>query len=151
MSNEATVYYSQFKGELIGNLINTGVVSFNAKTVQVINLPKAFALQVDAYYQYKEYYSFSTNAGYGAMNVSVQKNLKDKRTNIKLSANDVFYTQKFRGASIVKNYNETYRVQRDSRTIAFAITYKYGKTTVPKAQQRGTGADDEKQRAGKSA
>lgn len=150
MNYETTIYYSRYMGVLANMDINSGTTSFNAKMVHMLQLPQAFSLQADAYLQYREVYSFTSIKPFGACNLSLQKVFNQKRTTLKLSANDIFFTSRFSGQSTYPNYNERYDVQRDSRTIILALTHRYGKNTVPGAKRRGGGAEDEKQRAGKN-
>lgn len=150
MNNDVSTYYSYYKGQLAGTRIASGIVSFNAKTIHSIQAPKGYALQVEGFYQFGEWYSFTTIRPFGNVNFSAQKTLPNKRTTIKLSANDIFFTSRFRGSSNYTDYQEKYYVQRDSRTLVVSISHKYGKPTVPGMRKRNTGADDEKQRAGKN-
>lgn len=150
MQFEVNPYYSFYSGILANMPIRSGMWSFNAKSMHMIQLPRAFTLQADAFFQYRERYSFSSIEPFGALNLSLQKTFKNKRTSLRLSANDVFYSSRFRGSSRYTNYYEQFYVQRDSRTLVLAITHRYGKSTVPGAKKRASGAEDEKQRAGKN-
>ncbi len=150
-TNEATVYYSQYVGQLAGLDINSGTPSFTVKTIQTFTFPKSYSAQLYAFLQGPERYTFSTSNAFGAVNISVQKAFKNKRSNLKLSATDVFFNAQFAGSSTYANYREQYHVSRNSRVVSLSFSYKYGKSSVPKIRQRNTGADDEKQRAGKSS
>lgn len=150
-TNEATVYYTKYVGQLANFNINSGTASFNAKTIQTFTLPRSFTAQLDAFIQYGEYYTFSTIDAYGAVNLSIQKMFKDKRSNLKLSATDIFFNSQFTGSSTYNNYHEQFHVSRNSQIVSVSFSYRYGNNNVPRARQRGTGADDEKQRAGKSS
>lgn len=46
------------------------------------------------------------------------------------------------------DYKEHFVVQRDSRIVTIAFTYKFGKNSVQGSKKRQGGADDIKQRAG---
>jgi len=149
--SEATLYYSHYTGQLANFNINSGTTSFNAKTIQTFTLPRQLSLQADAFIQGREQYSFSSSGAYGAVNLSMQKTLKNKRSTLKLSATDVFFTAQFSGSSTFTNYYEHYHVNRNSRVVSLSFTHRYGKTGLPRIRQRGTGSDDERQRAGKSS
>lgn len=148
-SNEISLYYSRYVGELAFMPIQSGVRSFNAKTIHTLTMPKAYTLQMDAFYQFRERYSFSSIEPFGAVQLSVQKSFNQKRSNVKLSLNDIFYTSRFRGSSSYTNYHEEFYVQRDSRTVVVAFTHRYGKQGTP-ANRRRSGAEEEKQRATKN-
>lgn len=148
---DGSVYYSQYDGELASQSIHTSTVSFNAKSMHTFTLPKQFTLQVDGFIQYAERYSFSTLSPFGAVNLSLQKSAWNKRASVKLSANDIFYTSRFRGSSHFNNYHEDFYVQRDSRNFMVAVSYRFGNTSLPPSRRRTGGAEEEKQRAGKNA
>lgn len=150
MNNDMSAYHSFYSGQLSNNTISSGVISFNAKSMMMFYLPKAYTLQLDGFYQYGEWYSFTTIRPFGQINFSAQKTLSNKRTTIKCSANDLFFTSKFYGSSKYRDYEEHYFVRRDSRTFIVSITHKYGQSAGSPVRRRGTGADDEKQRANKN-
>jgi hypothetical protein len=118
--------------------------------MHTFTLPKQFTLQVDGFIQYAERYSFSTLSPFGAVNLSLQKSAWGKRATFKFSANDLFYTSRFRGSSHFNNYHEDFYVQRDSRNFMLALSYRFGNNTLPASRRRTGGAEDEKQRAGKN-
>ncbi len=149
--SDASVYYSAYTGQLAGQSIQTATVSFNAKTMHTFILPKQFTLQLDGFMQYAERYSFSTLSTFGAVNFSLQKSAWQKRATVKLSANDLFYTARFRGSSHFNNYHEDFYVQRDSRNFVVAFSYRFGNNTIAPSRRRSGGAEEEKQRAGKNA
>ncbi|MBL7766242.1 MAG: outer membrane beta-barrel protein [Chitinophagaceae bacterium] len=149
-NTDATTYYSLYSGELSGQTIHSGTLSFNAKTVHTFTLPESFLVQVDGFIQYREKYSFSTLSTFGAVNLSIQKSAWNKKASIRLSANDLFYTSRFKGSSHYTNYHEDFAVQRDSRQILLALSYRFGDSHLPAFRRRTGGAEDEKQRAGKN-
>ncbi len=147
-SFDASFYSSLYDGVLASQIIHSSTQSFNAKTMHTFSLPKQFTLQVDGFIQYAEHYSFTTLHTFGAVNLALQKSAFNKRTTIKLSANDIFYNSRFRGSSNFNNYHEDYYVQRDSRTLMLAVSYRFGNTSLPANRRRTGGAEEEKQRAG---
>ncbi len=147
-SFDATAYTSHYVGELAAQQINSSTVSFNAKMMHTFTLPQRFTFQLDGFVQYREHYSFSSLGTFGAVNVSLQKSVFDKKATIKVSANDIFYTSRFRGSSDFVDYHESYYVQRDSRTVMLALSYRFGNNTLPANRRRAGGAEEEKQRAG---
>ncbi|MEZ5047662.1 MAG: outer membrane beta-barrel protein [Chitinophagaceae bacterium] len=150
MSNETSLYYTLFDGFLANMAIHSGNTSFNAKSIHQFTLAKHYKLQLDAFVQYKQTFTFSKLNTFGGVNLAIQRNVYKNRLQCKVSANDIFYTMRFRGSSSYTNYYESFNVQRDSRTIILTLSYRYGKNTVPGANRRNTSAEDEKQRAGKN-
>ncbi|MFN3755035.1 TonB-dependent receptor domain-containing protein [Flavobacterium sp.] len=82
-----------------------------------------------------------------SINIGVQKKiLKDKGT-IKLSGNDIFYSNLNNG--IIRNLQNTeanWRNKLDTRFVALTFTYSFGKSFAPKKQYDANGAESEKNR-----
>jgi hypothetical protein len=81
------------------------------------------------------------------VNIGVQKKLLKDKASIKLSANDIFYSNLNNG--IIRNLHNTeanWRNKLDSRFVALTFTYSFGKSFAPKNQYDANGAESEKNR-----
>jgi Outer membrane protein beta-barrel family len=81
------------------------------------------------------------------INFGIQKKVLKGKASIKLSANDIFYTNINNG--IIKNIKLTdanWSNKPDSRFVALTLTYGFGKSFQPKSQHEAIGADSEKNR-----
>ncbi|MEO0046051.1 MAG: hypothetical protein RL705_1242 [Bacteroidota bacterium] len=81
------------------------------------------------------------------VNIGVQKKLFNDKATIKLSANDIFYSNLNNG--IIRNLQNTeanWRNKLDSRFVAIAFTYSFGKSFATKNQYDANGAESEKNR-----
>lgn len=81
------------------------------------------------------------------INIGVQKKLLQDKATIKLSANDIFYSNMNNG--IIKNLQNTdanWTNKLDSRFVALTFTYSFGKSFAPKKQYNSNGAQDEMNR-----
>ncbi|HQW69945.1 MAG TPA: TonB-dependent receptor [Flavobacterium sp.] len=78
------------------------------------------------------------------INIGVQKKLLQDKATIKLSANDIFYSNINNG--IIKNLQNTeanWTNKLDSRFVALTFTYSFGKSFAPKKQYNSNGAENE--------
>ncbi|MGV9002909.1 outer membrane beta-barrel protein [Flavobacterium sp.] len=81
------------------------------------------------------------------INFGVQKKLLKDKASVKLSANDIFYSNLNTG--IIKNLQNTeanWTNKSDSRFLALTFTYSFGKSFTNKNEYDSSGADNEKNR-----
>lgn len=81
------------------------------------------------------------------INVGIQKKILKDKASIKLSGNDIFYSNLNNG--IIKNLQNTeanWRNKLDTRYVALTFTYNFGKSFAPKNQYDSNGAESEKNR-----
>ena len=81
----------------------------------------------------------------GTMDVGIQKvigsNLKAK-----LSMQDVWHTNKFRGKNITPEFTSDVNLRFDTRIVMLNLTYSFGNQQLKGVRQRKTGSEDERQR-----
>ncbi|MDQ0108396.1 hypothetical protein J2T02_003529 [Chitinophaga terrae (ex Kim and Jung 2007)] len=84
------------------------------------------------------------------LDVSVRKKILKEKGTVRLGVNDIFHTLKIGGdITNVKQTQVTYLNVFDTRNIAIAFTYKFGKENNAARRNRQTGgADTEQQRVG---
>jgi hypothetical protein len=81
------------------------------------------------------------------ISMGIQKKLLQDKASIKLSVNDIFYTNTNNG--IIKNLHNTeanWTNKYDSRFAALTFTYSFGTSFAPKNQYDSNGAENEKNR-----
>ncbi len=82
----------------------------------------------------------------GGMNIGLSKQVMQSKGTIKVSVNDVFYTQQFRGYSRYQNVDVTIHQVRDSRIFNVSFSYRFGKGKPVQSQRRKGSAGDEQNR-----
>ncbi len=83
----------------------------------------------------------------GALNLGLQRKFLGDRMNVKLSANDIFFTSGWRGVSNFNGLRGVGRGNWDSRRVALSISYGFGNAKV-KSRNRKTGLEEEGKRVG---
>lgn len=109
-------------------------------------LKKDWQLQLDGYYQSKLTSAQFVIAGRGRVNLGVAKKLSQAAT-IKLSVNDVFFTNISKGA--INNLHladASFRTLSDSRAVQLALSIRLGKKIEGQKSERTTSADSEQNR-----
>ncbi len=151
-SNDISLYYAQYTGTIAHTTIkNAGNATFNLNSVNTFNFSSTFSGELSGNYRAKEVYAFETVRPIWYINIGLQKKLLNNRATVKLSVNDIFYTNRSRATTVFNGYVESYDVRRETRVATVSFVYKFGKNTVPASRRRQGGADDIKQRAGGNA
>lgn len=143
-------YYTKFTGNIANSLLNTSQVTFDLNTTNSFLLPKDWSAELGLFYQTKQLYGYMMIEPLWSLSAGIQKNLFQKKVNIKLNATDVFWKSYPRATSVYRNYTESFTAQRETRQVNLAFTYRFGKRTVAPVQKHNSGAEDEKRRAATS-
>jgi len=83
----------------------------------------------------------------GSLNLGLQKKFFNDQMNVKLSANDIFYSTGWRGGSEFNGLVSEGRGNWDSRRVSLAVSYNFGNKNV-KSRNRKTGLEEESKRVG---
>jgi outer membrane receptor protein involved in Fe transport len=111
------------------------------------DLSKSLRMEISGWYSSPSVWggTYQTRS-LGALNVAFQQKLWDNRFTARLSFNDILYTIPWRG---VTQFGELFingSGGNDSRQVAFALTYDFGRNEIKKARNRKTGLEDENKR-----
>ncbi len=80
----------------------------------------------------------------GQVGVGISKQVLKNKGSLKLTARDIFYTQDMEGFTVFNQATEYFRLQRDTRVINLAFTWRFGRQN--KATPRRTNKVDEADR-----
>ncbi|GGF18082.1 outer membrane beta-barrel protein [Hymenobacter cavernae] len=146
--NNAVLFYTRFKGDLVGTNLNRGGASFQLTSNQTFTFGKGWSAELNGNYQSREVYGFLVQRPLGEVSAGVQKSLWNRKANLKLNVADIFFTQRTYATSTYDNYVERFYQRRDTRMATLAFTYRFGNEKVAPTKRRQSGAEDEKRRAG---
>ncbi|RNI26259.1 TonB-dependent receptor [Rufibacter latericius] len=147
-TNNFELYYGLYQGNLVGTNLRNGRPTVNVNSNNVFTLPRNWSAEVIGVFQSREVYGFLDIQPIRHLSLGVQKQLWDKKANIKLNVADVFYSNKVRATTELSGYFERFYQRRDTRVATLSFTYRFGKNQVAPARRRTGGAEDEKRRAG---
>jgi hypothetical protein len=83
----------------------------------------------------------------GQLSIGIGKQVLKNKGTVRLAMRDLFYTQWMKGFTWFQGATESFRLERDTRVVTIALTYRFGK--VYKVNRRTEGASaEEAQRAG---
>ncbi len=78
--------------------------------------------------------------------MGISKQVFKGKATIRLTARDIFLTQKIKGTSRFSNIDAAFQQRRDSRQVALGFTYRFSKGKMNNQKRKTGGADDEKSR-----
>lgn len=135
-----------YESELSTNNLSIAVTTFNVFMQNNFMLPKGFKFELSGWYNSPSIWggTFLISEMY-SVNVGLKKSLFDKKANLTIGLNDIFYSQRWSGSS---NYNDVdlkVSGRSDSRRFKVGFTYNIGNQNV-KSRRRKTGLEDEKNR-----
>ncbi|MEM9886343.1 MAG: TonB-dependent receptor [Bacteroidota bacterium] len=133
----------EFEG---GKNLDLSVTTFNAYAQSTFRLPKDLVFEVSGWYTTPSIWegAFRMNA-MGVLNAGISKKILEGKGNLKLSVNDIFRTNIWRGTSDFGDLDMEIRGGWDSRRVQLNFSYLFGDNKV-KSRRRKTGLESESSR-----
>ncbi|QEC53762.1 outer membrane receptor protein involved in Fe transport [Anseongella ginsenosidimutans] len=145
-NNYFNIFYNQYKGEYLGDFVNTGLASFNFNSQNTFTLKNGFSLELSGFYNSKAVYGLLIAQPMYMVSAGIQKTVLDKKGTIKFNVSDVFNTRRFRGDIRYQNMDIGIRNTWDSRMGTLSFSYRFGKEDIKPARRRNTGSEAEQNR-----
>lgn len=117
------------------------IFTYNAFVNNTFTLPKNWTAELSGWYNSPAIYGLLSSKSQGAISLGLQKSLMDKKATIRLSVQDPFWTNKFRGTTKFEDIDLRVKSTWPSRQARITFTYRFGNQNV-KTRQRNTGSDD---------
>ena len=131
-----------------GGIVDIQAFSYNFYSQQSFTLPKGFKAEVSGWYSgpgvWGGVFKYQPN---WSLNLGLQKRFLNDQLNVRLSANDLFYSSGWRGVSNFNGLRGEGNGNWDSRFVSLSIGYNFGNQNV-KSRRRKTGSEAEAGRVG---
>lgn len=111
------------------------------------DLGQGWRMQLGGFFLFPHWASITEIEELWAINWGVQKDIADRKGNIRLSVNDIFYTQYPKGRTNFGGIDDHFISYRDSRYASLSFSWKFGKLSVRPARRRQNAIQDELNRA----
>ena len=147
-NNSFSSYLGQYRGSYGGTELNDGNVVIDLRTMNSFMLGHDWTAEVNFSYHTREVYAFMDLEPMWGLDAGIQKQLFNKKSTIKISFTDIFWTNLPKAFIQYTNYEENFDVHRDTRLATLSYTHRFGDSQVAPARRRAGGAEEEKQRAG---
>jgi outer membrane receptor protein involved in Fe transport len=130
-----------------GKIVDVTIYAFNGYMQQTFTLPLGINMEVSGWYSSPSVWggTFKMQDMWG-VDAGLQKRFLKGKANLKLSVNDIFYSQKWSGQSNFGALYMTVNGRGDSRRFRVNLSYNFGNDQVKGARNRNTGLEDEKNR-----
>lgn len=146
-NNNMTVFYNEFSTpNLLGMPYKSGKLAVNINTNQTFSINSSTNVELAAYYQSAMVEgTLAMKPQYG-IDLGISKSFANKKINVKLAANDIFYLERWRVESALPSQKYKIDERNDSRVFRLTCTYRFGSNDIKSARQRNKGANDEQNR-----
>ena len=146
-SNAFTCYYGNYQGTYADTELDNGNVVFDINSNNTFTLGNDWSAELNFFFHSREQYAFMNLDPRWGLSAGIQKQFSDKRSTLKLSFTDIFWTSLPAAIITYTNYVETFDVYRDTRLATLSYTHRFGNSQVAPSRRRAGGATEEKQRA----
>jgi len=143
----AQVVLVRFDSELYTEQLSARGTNVYVTATNSFSLGKGWNIDISGRYMNDQVSSQLLIKGYAMLNCGIQKNVLDGKGTIKISASDLFYTQK--GDGIINNLkltNADWNSKFDSRSVRLTFSMRFGKSTSKKKKYKSSGSDTEQDR-----
>lgn len=123
-------YYNHFSGRTNGYMIDNGMQAFSASSTQSYMLPQGWSVEASGNYSSPSVYFYTRNRAMGMLSLGIKKELFAGRVIAKLNAQDIFYTFKYRGNSLVSEIDSRHEYRWDNRVVNFSLVWKLEKKSA---------------------
>lgn len=148
----ANVFNSYYNGIINNALLNIGYTSFQLNATNQFKFKKGWTAELGGLYRYKALDASSLGKSIGMISFGAAKQILKTKGTVRLNIRDPFYTMYYRGITKFDNIDMKTKLKLDSRTIALAFTYRFGKNQNNIPQRKRTNASQEEQnRTGQSS
>ncbi|GAA4465950.1 outer membrane beta-barrel family protein [Nibrella saemangeumensis] len=148
MRQSIDLYYNKYNAEYLNQKLDYSQLAANLTMNHNFVLPNGFTAELSGFYSSPGLYGILKPKSIYAVNMGVQKSFWDKKANLRVNVNDIFFTQKFRGVIDYGNLNLRFLSTGETRVVRATFTYNFGNRNIKSARQRRTSVEDEQGRVG---
>jgi hypothetical protein len=135
-------HYKQFRGSLPQGLLDNKAWGMGWYASENFSLPKKWRIQLSSWGSIGTRNAMTKTAWLGSIDAGISKSVCKDKLNLRLSATDIFHTQRWLQEVDFSNVKYNYLRQWESRTVKLQVSWKLGKTSY-KARERELGAQEE--------
>ncbi|MGB8191413.1 MAG: TonB-dependent receptor [Chitinophagaceae bacterium] len=139
------VFNNKFKGALNKASLDREATSFILTGTQQFKLNKTLTAELNGRLRNGWYEGVMKARPIGFVGVGFSQQVMKNNGTIRLFVRDIFYTQKFRGASRYGNVDFNFREMTDSRIVSLGFTYRFSKGKKIAPVKRTAGSVNEEQ------
>ena len=134
-----------FKGELYGEKVDVKATNLTFNVNNQFRFEKGWSAELSGFYRTKGVEGQIVIQPMGAVNAGISKQVMKGKGTIRLSARDIFWTQKAKGSINFQQTRAKFENIRDSRLGTIAFTWRFGKPLKTQQNNRKTGGSSDEQ------
>jgi iron complex outermembrane receptor protein len=138
-------YYKEFTGTIPEGKIDNSAWGMNWYTSHNFTLPRKWKVQISSWGNISTRDAMSKTLWLGSVDAGISRSVYKDKLNLRLSAIDIFNTQRWRQETNFGNVNFNYNRKWESSSVRLQLNWKFGKTTF-KARERELGTQEENNR-----
>lgn len=148
IQNNLSLYHNKYRGEYALNEqvfnLDMDQLTTNVYMMHNIKLPHNFSVEASGWYRSPQIWGTMRMGSQYSINAGVQYSFWDSNASLKLSANDIFQTNRFRGESIVGENTVKIDNRWESRRVNLSFNYRFGNKEIkPVGRKRGASSDEQ--------
>jgi iron complex outermembrane recepter protein len=143
------VNHDKYKGVVNDDPISLSATSFSGSSTQQFKISKTLSAELNGMYRSGWLEGVLRVKPVGMIGAGVSQQIMKSKGTIRLTARDIFYTQKFKGKSRYSNVDVDIRQQAETQILTIGFTYNFskGKKIAPVKRTAGS-ANEEQNRIG---
>lgn len=139
--------YTAYEGTIAGFPFLASAFSVNLNVLNQFTLRNGWAVEVSGFYNGRNRdEGQAIIRSMSQLSLGLSKQLWNKRASLVLNVRDVFHTQLIREIQNFQNVISTVNIERDTRVVNIAFTYRFGQAIKGSSSKAKTSAEDETQR-----
>lgn len=124
--------------------LTTNTFAFNYQTTHTFTLPDDWKFEINAYYESPFVWGVYKIRPSYAIGLGVQKQLMDKKLNIKLNVSDITNREQFRGSARFENIDMYINNRWQNRRVNLSLTWNFGNSNIKAARERDAGSEQQR-------
>lgn len=137
--------YNLFEGQLYGETINIDESNIVLNVNNQLKFEKGWGAELSGFYRTKGVEGQILIQPLGQMSAGITKQVLKGKGSIRLSARDIFYTNRVKGNINFQRTRAYFESFRDSRVASISFTYRFGKPPKNQVGERKRGGASEEQ------
>lgn len=144
ITNNINGNYNSFDVKDTSINLTTNTFAFNYQTTHTFTLPDDWKFEINAYYESPFVWGVYKIKPSYAIGLGVQKQLMDKKLNIKLNVTDITNREQFRGSAKFSNIDMYINNRWQNRRVNLALTWNFGNSNIKAAREREAGSEQQR-------
>lgn len=143
----AEIAYVQFDSPLYNQQLNSKGINAFVSMTHSFQLKKDWSFELSGRWLNNQTASQLVIQGYAMMNAGVRKRMFEGRGDIRIAANDLFYSRV--GNGVINNLEQTnadWNSKFDSRSVTLSLSYRFGRSNRNRQRRNSSGSENEQGR-----